>query len=244
MAIYGGFAKIYDHAMRHTPYVKWADFIEDTWKRNRTKPKLVLDIACGTGNMTGILASRGYEMIGLDASAEMLSEARAKNPSIFYTMQDMREFELYGTVDATVSVYDGINYILEEDELSQVFRLVLNYLNPGCLFVFDMKTEHLFKTMGTGSYSDSSSDYAYIWNNNYNPANKLNTYQLDYFAPREDGLYERGGELHRQRAYEPKKVASLLTKAGFEYIGVYGDGNLKPPTAESRRVFHTARKKA
>ncbi|MCL2753664.1 MAG: class I SAM-dependent methyltransferase, partial [Defluviitaleaceae bacterium] len=144
MEIYSIFAQVYDKFMQ-APYNNWADFIEDLWeKHSGVKPKLVLDLACGTGSMSQIFAKKGYETIGIDASPEMLTEARQKDDATLYLMQDMRSFELYGSVDAIICLCDSINYILSYEELVQIFTLCKNYLNSGGTLIFDINTEYKY----------------------------------------------------------------------------------------------------
>ena len=119
----------------------WSKYLIQLLKEYQVEDGLVLDLGCGTGNMTELLAKEGYDMIGVDNSEDMLeiaSEKREKSGlNILYLLQDMREFELYGTVKAVVSICDSINYILEEDDLREVFSLVNNYLDPKGMFIFD-----------------------------------------------------------------------------------------------------------
>ena len=138
---YEAIARVYDKLNAQIDYGKWADFFEMCFDRYLSeKPELVLDLACGTGRMTRELRGRGYDMIGVDGSADMLSEARYTYDSegILYLCQDMRELELYGTVGATVCCLDSINYLLDEKDLERTFSLVHNYLDPDGLFIFDV----------------------------------------------------------------------------------------------------------
>ena len=144
MEAYTSFARVYDTFMDNVPYKEWADYLGKILKEYGIDDGLVLDLGCGTGSMTEMLASSGYDMIGVDNSEEMLGEAMEKRAEsgheILYLEQDMREFELYGTVRAIVSVCDCMNYITEEDDLFTVFKLVNNYLDPDGIFIFDMNT--------------------------------------------------------------------------------------------------------
>ena len=146
MEAYTSFASVYDTFMDNIPYEEWAEYITKLLKEYKIADGLVLDLGCGTGSMTELLAKAGYDMIGIDNAEEMLEIAMEKRAvsghDILYLLQDMREFELYGTVRAIVSVCDSINYILEEEELLEVFRLVNNYLDPKGMFVFDFNTTY------------------------------------------------------------------------------------------------------
>ena len=152
MDAYTSFAAVYDTFMDNIPYEEWKSYLEELLKEYGVQDGLVLDLGCGTGTMTELLASQGYDMIGVDNSEEMLAKAIEKRvesgQNILYLLQDMREFELYGTVRAVVSVCDSMNYILTEEDLLQVFSLVNNYLDPGGIFVFDLNTVYKYKDTG------------------------------------------------------------------------------------------------
>ena len=226
-------------------YDEWIAYIEEIWVKFGSRPHLVLDLACGTGNFTIGLAGKGYDMIGIDNSAEMLSRARDKagDKPILFSLQDMRHFELYGTVDACICMVDSINYLLEEDELSAAFGLVYNYLNPGGLFVFDINTLHKFRhVLGENSFSDVSDDDTIVWENYFDEETRINEYMVNIFAARSDGLYERHEEVHQQRAYEKDDIVQRLTQAGFDVLGVYDTLRFEPPTEESEKIFFVAQK--
>ena len=142
MQPYTGFASVYDLFMDNVPYEEWTDYVVHLLKKYGVEQGIVLELGCGTGSMTSRLSARGYDMIGIDSSEEMLSIAREKSSGkedILYLCQDMRNFELYGTVAAVVSVCDSMNYILTEEDLLEVFRLVNNYLDPRGIFIFMKK---------------------------------------------------------------------------------------------------------
>ena len=140
MGMYESFARVYDTFMDNVPYEEWSRYLTGLLLRYGVSEGLVLELGCGTGAMTRLLARAGYDMIGVDNSMEMLEIAMEKQEKektdILYLLQDMREFELYGTVRAVVSVCDSMNYITDEEDLLQVFRLVSNYLDPGGVFFF------------------------------------------------------------------------------------------------------------
>ncbi len=168
----------------------------------------MLDLGCGTGNVTRLLAEAGYDMIGVDNSGEMLQIAMDKvqgaGGKILYLLQDMREFELYGTVGAVVSICDSMNYLLEYEDLTQVFRLVNNYLDPGGVFIFDMNTEYKYKELlGERTFAEDREESSFIWNNFYDEGEGINEYDLILFI-REGELYRKFEETHYQRAYSWK----------------------------------------
>ena len=151
MDSYTGFANMYDLFMDNIPYQQWSEYLISLLKSYGINEGLILDMGCGTGNITEPLAKAGYDMIGIDNSEDMLGIAMDKRYDsgldILYLCQDMREFELYGTVAAAVSICDSMNYILEYDELVQVFKLVNNYLDPNGLFIFDLNTIHKYENI-------------------------------------------------------------------------------------------------
>ena len=168
MEAYTGFAAVYDTFMDNVPYEEWCGYIKSLLTEQGVKEGLVLDLGCGTGSLTELLAAAGYDMIGVDASEEMLELAYEKKAvsgsDILYLCQDMRELELYGTVEAVISVCDCMNYILEYEDLVQVFRLVNNYLDPGGVFIFDLNTEYKYETvMGDRVIAEDREDAAFIW---------------------------------------------------------------------------------
>ena len=149
MEAYTEFATVYDTFMDNVPYEAWEKYLVDILKAEGINDGLLLELGCGTGRMTRLLAAEGYDMIGVDNSEEMLSVAREytmENTEILYLLQDMREFELYGTIRAVVSVCDSMNYIMSEEDLRQVFSLVNNYLDPGGIFIFDMNMRNSWET--------------------------------------------------------------------------------------------------
>ena len=155
MEAYTNFAEVYDTFMDNVPYDEWADYIERMLKEYQISDGLVLELGCGTGSMTELLSAKGYDMIGVDNSEDMLEIAMEKRLNsghdILYLLQDMREFELYGTVRAVLSVCDSVNYVTDEEELQEVFCLVNNYLDPQGIFIFDFNTEYKYReVLGDG----------------------------------------------------------------------------------------------
>ena len=245
--MYTQFSEVYDRFMDNIDYEKWTEFIEKIWEKYGAKPKLVLDLACGTGNFTIPLAQKGYDMIGVDSSAEMLAIAKDKagaDSSILYLCQDMREFELYGTVDACICMVDGLNYLLEEEALLQVFRLAKNYLNPGGLFIFDMNTIYKFKeVMGENRFCDIDENAAIIWENYYDENEGINEYYLTVFAEnRENAQYNRHEETHYQKGYSKEKVTEIINEAGLEILDIYGTAEFGKYSETCEKMFFVLRK--
>jgi len=241
--IYSGFAQIYDKFIE-MPYDAWADYIQAIWQRFNCKPELVLDLACGTGGLTIPLVQRGYEMIGVDASAEMLAIARQKDSgNALFLQQDMRCLELFGTVDAIICACDGINYLTEPDDLAAVFALCANYLNPDGLFIFDINTEYKFsKILAENTFAASDCNAAYIWENFYDPADKINEYALTCFVQEyESSTYRRFEETHFQRAYSVDEITDALAAANLRLLAQFSELSFNMPETDTERIFFVAK---
>lgn len=186
MEAYTSFAYVYDTFMDNVPYGEWARHIREKLCEHGVTDGIVLDLGCGTGTMTERLAGYGYDMIGVDNSEEMLELAMEKKTEsgydILYLLQDMRGFELYGTVRAVVSVCDSVNYITEPDELEEVFRLVNNYLDPKGVFLFDFNTVHKYRdVIGDSTIAEDRGVCSFIWDNRYYEKEQINEYDLTLF---------------------------------------------------------------
>jgi len=247
MQPYSGFASVYDLFMDNVPYEEWADYVQKLLKKNKIENGLVLELGCGTGSMTRRLVDRGYDMIGIDYSEEMLAIARENSSddyNILYLCQDMREFELYGTVAAVVSVCDSMNYILSEEELRKVFRLVNNYLDPGGLFIFDLDTEYAYKEiLGDNTIAENREEGSFIWENTYYEDEMVNEVNLTLFLPEEEDLYRKYEETHYRKAYSIEVITRLIEEAGMELVAVYDMLTEKKPKKDSERVYIIAREK-
>ena len=243
MQAYTNFAKVYDIFMDNIPYEEWAEYLDEILKEYHIPNNMVLELGCGTGNMTELLADKGYDMIGVDNSEIMLEIAMEKRlksgHDILYLLQDMQAFELYGTVGGIVSVCDSINYVTDERELKEVFSLVNNYLDPRGIFVFDFNTEYKYRELlGDRVIAEEREECSFIWDNYYNAEDKMNEYQLTLFVQNEDDkdLYRRYQEVHYQRAYTLEKIKTLIEKAGLRYVAAYDAYTKKAPMYTSGRI--------
>ena len=243
MGSYENFARVYDELMDNVPYEEWAQFILNLLQDRKITEGLVLELGCGTGKLMTLLGKVGFDMIGVDNSVEMLQIAKEKTSQDFlYLLQDMREFELYGTVKAVISVCDSVNYITKKEELRKVFALVNNYLDPGGLFVFDMNTIHKYRdVIGDTTIAEDREDGSFIWENSYDQEKNLNVYELALFLPREDGLYEKCEEEHVQRAYSIETIKRMIEKAGMELVAVYDAYTRNPGDENCERLTFIAR---
>ncbi len=243
MEAYTRFAEVYDIFMDNIPYGEWAEYLHEILKEYHIPNKMVLELGCGTGNMTERLADKGYDMIGVDNSEVMLEIAMEKRiksgHDILYLLQDMQSFELYGTVGAVVSICDSINYITSDEELKEVFHLVNNYLDPRGIFVFDFNTEYKYRELlGDKVIAEEREECSFIWDNYYNAEDKMNEYQLTLFvqSKEEPELYRKYQEVHYQKAYTLEKIKTLIEKAGLRYIAAYDAYTRKAPMYTSGRI--------
>ena len=249
MEAYTSFAAVYDTFMDNIPYEEWEKYLKSLLYEYGVREGLVLELGCGTGNMTEILAQSGYDMIGVDNAEEMLEiaiEKRMKSGlDILYLQQDMREFELYGTVKAIVSVCDSVNYILEEEELEEVFRLVNNYLDPGGVFIFDFNTVYKYREiLGDQTIAENREECSFIWDNYYYEEERINEYELSLFIREGDSeLYRKYQETHFQKAYDLEIMKRLITQSGLEYITAYDAFTKEAPTRVSERIYVIARER-
>lgn len=246
MASYQSFAQVYDTFMDNIDYDGWGAYLIGLLREYGICDGLVLELGCGTGSMTERLAMAGYDMIGSDLSPDMLEIAMEKKDAsglnILYLLQDMREFELYGTVRAIVSVCDSMNYILEEEDLLQVFRLVNNYLDPGGMFIFDLNTTKKYRDMGETTIAENREEASFIWENYFDEEEKINEYDLTLFIrDEEDGRFDRFEEFHEQRAYSLTEIGELIRESGMELIAMYDAFTHEPATEECERVYVIAR---
>lgn len=246
MEAYTSFARVYDTFMDNIPYQEWAGYLVGLLREYGICEGLVLDLGCGTGSMTERLADSGYDMIGADNSEEMLEIAMEKRIAsgheILYLLQDMREFELYGTVRAVISVCDSLNYITEEEDLLQVFSLVNNYLDPEGLFIFDFNTQYKYQELlGDRTIAESREDCSFIWENYYYEEEKINEYELSLFIKEEGNLYRKYEETHYQRAYTLEEIKSAIARSGMEYVAAYDAFTKEAPSGTSERICVVAR---
>ncbi len=265
--VYSDFALVYDRLMDNIPYDEWFHYIRLLLEEFNIKSGIIAELGCGTGNITERLAAAGYDMIGIDSSPAMLDIAKKKNEangsSTLYLNQDMREFELYGTVSAIISVCDSINYILDKKELTEVFRLVNNYLDPKGIFIFDFNTRHYYlDIVADATIAEDREDISFIWDNLYDAEEDINELYLSLFIKADnidsifddeasaagqpnyrsdDNLYRKYEELHLQKGYTLSEMLDIVKDSGLELVCAY-DAFTKNPAAESsERVYIIAR---
>lgn len=241
---YSVIAPLYDR-INGDQYAPYAAFLQNVFaKFSPILVREVLDLGCGTGRIAALLADAGFDMVALDMSYDMLAIAREVNAekNTLLLCQDMRAFELYGTVQAAYSSFDCFNYLASEAELKKVFRLLHNYIEPNGLFVFDVNTRHRFETV----YADNTFSYEFedgmlIWRNEYEK--DTCTFVLDWFEMQEDESYRRYSETQTEYLHAQETLVSLAASCGFEVLDVFSDTSLGKQTP-SEKAYYVLKRKA
>lgn len=215
----------------------------------RQERNTILDLGCGTGTLTELMARKGYDMIGIDSSQEMLQIAMDKRGEsgldILYLLQDMRELELYGTVGAVISVCDCVNYLLEEEDVVRTFRLVNNYLYPQGVFIFDFNTVYKYETViGDATIAENRDGCSFIWENYYHEKEQLNEYDLTIFVREgeKEDIFRRFQETHYQRGYRLEQMLEYVKRAGLIFLEAVDADTHGKVTGTSERIYIVARK--
>ena len=247
MSSYNFLAGCYDNLTYDVDYAAWADYIEKHFARRGLPGKTVLDLACGTGSLTRELALRGYEMIGVDQSPEMLAQAAEKNRGVspiepIFLCQSMEKLDLYGTIDACVCCLDSVNYVTDPQKLERAFGRVRLFLMPGGLFLFDVNTPEKLEGLDGQVFLDETEDAYCVWRAEWSKRSRTCTYFMDLFRLEENGLWRREEELHRERAYPVDQLTAMLERTGFSDIRTYAAFQFRPPAPGAQRIFFTARK--
>lgn len=244
---YSALSAGYDVLNSETDYVAWADFIEKIFKKYGKGVDSVLDLGCGTGAMTFELHSRGYDMTGVDISIDMLTLAREECydreiDNILWLLQDMRSFELYGTVNAAVCCLDGINHLTGKGDMKKCFDTVHNYLDPDGLFIFDVNTPYKFENFyGNNDYILEDEGVTVCWQNDYDREKRICSFYLSVFEEEERGLWRRSDETVRERCYLKEEIEKALVAAGFEVLGFFCDFDFTQNDDECLRWYIAAR---
>jgi SAM-dependent methyltransferase len=245
MSGYGAIASVYDRLNADIDYKSWADGVEAAFDRFLgQRPEIVLDLACGTGRMTYELARRGYDMIGVDLSVDMLMRARAQqtDESILWLNQDMRSFELYGSIGAVVCCLDAVNCMMKKTDLDACFATVHNYLDPDGLFLFDVNTPYKFENVfGDNAYILEDEGVFCGWQNEFDKKNGSCTFYLSVFEE-DEGVYIRHDEVQREKMYTEKQLTEALQRAGFEVLGFFGGYDMRPTQKNDERWYIAAKK--
>ncbi len=241
MNAYAALAQVYDSLMPAQAYPAWADSCDAIFRPRGLHT--VLDLACGTGRLSWLLAEKGYEVIGADLSSDMLAEAMAagegRSAEIrpMFICQAMEELDLYGTVQAVVCSMDGMNY-LDPEALKETVRRVRLFLEPGGLFVFDIHTPEKLRSMDGENFVDESEDAFCVWSAEMTEEGACD-YVVDLFT-REGRLWRRSTEEHREYVHDPEALSALLKELGFASVEIHGGLPLRERRPEDERLFFVA----
>ena len=248
MEAYTSFAEVYDLFMDNVPYDAWCAELVKILKEYDISDGIVADLGCGTGSLTERMAAKGFDMIGIDSSADMLEIAMEKKMKsghdILYLCQDMRSFELYGTCRAFVSRCDAINYILTREDLVSVFRLVNNYLDPDGIFVFDCNTVRKYEQiLADNTIAENREIGSFIWENSYDADTRINEYDLTLFirgeGEGEEARFRRFTETHLQRAFTVEELKSAAAEAGMLWLDCVDADTMAMPGESTERLLIT-----
>lgn len=244
---YSGFAAVYDRLMEDAQYTERADYLIGLFRRFGKMPTLLLDAGCGTGELSVRLAQAGMDVIGADASFEMLSVARekaeAKGLDLLFLCQSLEELDLYGTVDGCVCTLDVLNHLPNRRTLQRALSRISLFLEPGALFLFDVNTVYKHRhVLGNNTFAAETENLFYTWQNHYLPQGDRVQIDLDFFLRREEGTYERLCESFCERTYPAAAWKQMAEQAGFTVLACYDDLTDRPPHPHSQRVVYVCRK--
>ncbi len=243
MSCYEELAASYDSLTEDVEYRRRASFLQKLLGKSRIPVHTVLDLACGTGTMTCLLAEAGYEMIGVDQSEDMLAEAAGKQVSPgkippIYLQQSMETLDLYGTVEAAVCCLDSLNYLTDVRALRRTLQRLHLFVAPGGVFLFDINTPEKLRGLDGQVFLDEGDDVYCVWRTEFNKRSRICTYGMDIFQ-REGALWRRSQEEHYEKAWEVEELTGFLREAGFGHIRTYGDCVLRAPREQEQRIYFT-----
>lgn len=248
MSVYSVFARYYDELTANINYKKRAEYFHTIIQKFKTtKGNILLDLACGTGSISEEMARLGYDVIGIDSSEEMLSMAIEKKFDsglpIQYLCQDMRQLDMFGTIDVTICALDSINHLGSIDDVRKTFAGVSLFAEPNGLFIFDLNTLYKHRKILANNTFTYETDSVYcVWENSINEKTDEVKMNLEFFELSENGLYERSSDSFSEKAYSTKLIDKLLNETGFEILARYGDDTFSPPTTATQRLVYAARK--
>ena len=257
---YETLASIYDVLMDDVNYEQWADYLHTQLQKNNCPGSRLLDLGCGTGNITISLARKGYTITAVDLSAEMLSQAKHKTAALLeegeslyidWLEQDMTMLELYDEnddfmlLDGVIATFDAFNYITEPEALQFLLQDLADHMNDNGILIFDIQTPYKLKEyLGNNIYTLHREDVEYVWENHFDEEEQICQMDITFFLHQENDLYKRVTESHTERVYEPELLQLWLNLAGFDVLGIYQELSEKPLEADSHRAVFVARRRA
>ena len=245
MGAYEALAVSYDRLTNDVDYEATVDFYYEILQQEGLKPRTAVDLACGTGSVTAILARKGLQVIGVDMSEDMLTVASQKagdiHPAPWFICQSLQEMKLPRAVDLAVCALDSLDYVTDPEDCQEAIRRVYKYLNPGGIFIFDVNTPEKLRAMDGQVFLDEDDDVYCVWRGEFDEETNICSYGMDLFQ-RKGNLWERSFEEHCEYAYSADQLVGYLKAAGFTHIRVYGDRRMAPPEAGEQRIYIKARK--
>ena len=245
MDAYKNLAASYDRLTNDVDYEATVAFYEEILRREGLSPRTVVDLACGTGSVTEILARKGYRVTGVDMSEEMLTEAAMKTMDMeqppMYSCQLLQELRLPRGVDMAVCALDSLDYILDPADCKEAIRRAYKALNPGGIFIFDVNTPEKLRAMDDQVFLDEDDDVYCVWRGEFDEETNICSYGMDLFQ-REGNMWRRSFEEHREYAYSQEQLTEFLKDAGFTHIRVYADRLFEAPREGEQRIYFKARK--
>ncbi len=248
MGGYGFFSNVYDSLTENVNYAARADYIADLLAENGITGGILLDLACGTGTLSIEMAKKGFEVIGVDASSDMLSAAMnnayQSEEEVLFLCQPMQQLDLYGTINAAICTLDSINHLTDPEDVQATFDKVSLFTEAGGIFIFDINTVYKHREiLGNNTFVYDLDEVYCVWQNTLDRETDTVQIDLDIFEMLEDGAYERSQESFCERAYPVGTIKAMLTDAGFETLAVYDELTKDKPKEDSERLFIIARKK-
>ena len=245
MDAYHALAASYDRLTNDVDYKATVDFYKAIWTGEGLKPRTAVDLACGTGSVTLLLAKMGLDVTGVDMSEEMLTVAYEKamdtGVHAMFACQRLQDLRLPRGVDLAVCALDSLDYILDPDDCAEAIRRVYKALNPGGIFIFDVNTPEKLRAMDGQVFLDEDDDVYCVWRGEFEEETNICTYGMDLFQ-RQGKVWQRSFEEHKEYAYSQEQLTGYLKAAGFTRIKVYGDGIMDAPRAGEQRFYFSARK--
>lgn len=247
MSGYSAFARFYDKLTANIDYRKRGEYFNEIIKKFKTtKENILLDLACGTGSISEVMADLGYDVVGVDNSEEMLGIAMEKKfdsgSGVQYLCQDMCRLDMFGTVDVTVCALDSINHLPSIDDVRRVFEGVAFFSELGGLFIFDVNTLYKHREiLADNTFTYEAEGIYCVWENTLNRETDEVRMNLEFFEELENGLYERSSDSFSEKAYSEEELEKLLAETGFELLGKYGDDTFEAPAEKTQRIVYAAR---